>query len=104
MIASIYRPTSIDRHGDPEGREFIATAVGVIADVSSVRASIRGEAADIRGRLGFPTSGAVPKHGDRIAADGAVYEVVGNPLWEGENPLTGTGLGYAWLQVAGRTN
>lgn len=103
MIASIYRASSVDRHGKQK-REFIAHALGVIADVSSSRANIRGEAADVSGRLGFPSSGQVPRHGDRIVSDGAVYEVIGNPLWEDESPLTGTGLGYAWFQVAGRTN
>ena len=104
MLASIYRPLTVDRPGDSESREFVGYAVGVIADPQSARANVRGEAADMRGRLGFPSSGTVPRHGDRVVAEGCVYEVIGHPLWEDESPLTGTGLGYAWLQVAGRTN
>jgi hypothetical protein len=104
MLAAIYRPVNKDRHGDPEDRELIGYAVGVIVDLHSTRADIRGEAADMRGRFGFPTSGTVPRHGDRIVAEESVYEVVGHPLWEDESPFTGTGLGYAWLQVAGRSN
>ena len=112
MNASVYRAPHRDRHGDavddegnPTGLEFIGTATGVIIGGQNWHSrNTRGEIADTTGQIGFPRSGLIPQHGDRVLVQGVMYSVVGKPQWDHDHPWTGTDLGYAWVKVDATIN
>jgi hypothetical protein len=99
VLAEIHRKATTDRHGDGTF-QLIGTATGVIIGGQSVsRTPTRGEVADTSGQLGFPRSGLIPKHGDRVLCNGMWFEISGPAMWNWDHAITGTNLGYAWVKA-----